>query len=101
MLSLDENIDKQKMVTGRTQIKPGVPTKIDDMELISAIAKIAITGSAANERLKSFDQLKFWTSLLQLFVAKALTFNVSYFFNGLFLSVVVQSKEKNMERLLL
>lgn len=101
MLSLDKNIDNQKMVTGRTQIKPGVPTKIDGMELISAIAKTAITCSAANERLKSFDQLKFWTSLLLLFVAKALTFNVSHFSNGLFLAVAVQSKEKDMETLLL
>ena len=47
MLSLDKNTTK--MITGSKQIKPGAPTKIDNMGLTSGIAKIAITGSAAHE----------------------------------------------------
>ena len=63
MLSLDENT--WKMRTGRMQIRQGAPTKVDNTKLISAIAKIAVTGSAAHERrhsevtrtVKTLDQL--------------------------------------------
>ena len=41
------------MITGRTQITPRAPTKFNNMELISAIAKIAIAGFAARERQRS------------------------------------------------
>ena len=45
---LDKNT--QDLITGWMQIKPGAPTKVDNMELVIAIAKTAITGSAAHER---------------------------------------------------
>ena len=46
--------------------------------------------------LKSFKRLKLWTSLLQLFVAKDLTFDFPQFTCDLFLEMAVQSKEKDM-----
>ena len=46
--------------------------------------------------LKSFEQLKLCTSLMQLFVGKALTFDVPQFTYELFLEMSVQSKEKDM-----
>ena len=63
MLSLGEN--SRKMITGRMQIRPRPPTKVDNMELISAFAKIVITGFAAHElrrsevirTVKTLDQL--------------------------------------------
>ena len=51
MLCLDQTTPK--MITGRMQIRPGAQTKVDNMELISGIAKIAITDSAAHERQRS------------------------------------------------
>ena len=51
MLSLDGNT--RKMITGKTEITPGAPMKIDNPELIDAIARIAMTGSAAHERRRS------------------------------------------------
>ena len=47
MLSLDKNT--LKIITGRMQIRQGAPTKDDNMEVISAIVKITITGSAGHE----------------------------------------------------
>ena len=47
MLSLDKNT--RKPITGRTKIRQGTTTKADNIELISAIAEIAITGSVALE----------------------------------------------------
>ena len=41
MLSLEEST--RKMITGRTEVRPGAPIKVDKMELISAVTKIAIT----------------------------------------------------------
>ena len=37
------------MTSGRRQIRPGAPTKVNNMELISALPKTAMTGSAAQE----------------------------------------------------
>lgn len=39
-----------KMTTGRIEIRPRAPTKPNNMELISVIAKSPITGYAAHER---------------------------------------------------
>ena len=47
ILSVDENT--WKMTSGRRQIRPGAPTKVNNMELISALPKTAMTGSAAQE----------------------------------------------------
>ena len=47
MLSLDKNT--LKIITGRMQIRQGAPTKDDNMEVISAMVKITITGSAGHE----------------------------------------------------
>ena len=51
MLSLDEN--NRKMIVGKTEITPGAPMKVDNPELIDAIARIARTRSAAHERRRS------------------------------------------------
>ena len=45
-------IGKQKILSQiRTQIRP--PTKVDKKELLSAVLKIAMTGSAAHECRRS------------------------------------------------
>ena len=49
--SLDKN--NGKTITGRTEIRLGTSTKVDNTELISVNAKIAITGSVAHERQPS------------------------------------------------
>ena len=41
------------MKTGRAAIRPRAPAKVDNMEVISVIQKIAITGSAAYKRGRS------------------------------------------------
>lgn len=41
------------MINGRKQIRSGALTKVDNMKLISATSKIALTGSAAHERRRS------------------------------------------------
>ena len=51
MLSLDKNT--RNMITGWMQIRPGALTKVNNLELISGITKIAITGSAVHERWRS------------------------------------------------
>ena len=52
--------------------------------------------------LKSFKQLKFWTSLLQLFVDnKALILRRFQFTYDLFFAMSVQSKEQDMQTRLL
>ena len=48
MLSLDENT--QKVITGRMQIRLRAATKVDNLEVKSAIAKIVVASSAAHER---------------------------------------------------
>ena len=48
MLSLDEN--SQTVITGRIQIRLRAATKVDNMEVKSAITKIVIPSSAAHER---------------------------------------------------
>lgn len=62
-LSLDKNTGK--IITGKTEIRPGEPTKIDNTELISAIVKIAVTDFAVHEHqcfeviptVKTLDEL--------------------------------------------
>lgn len=46
--------------------------------------------------LKSFEQLKLWTSILQLFPAKASTFDIPRFTYDLFREMSIQSKEKDI-----
>ena len=48
MLSLDENT--QTVITARIQIRLRAATKVDNMEVKSAITKIVIPSSAAHER---------------------------------------------------
>ena len=48
MFSLDENT--QTVITGRIQIRLRAATKVDNMEVKSAITKIVIPSSAAHER---------------------------------------------------
>ena len=45
---------------------------------------------------KSFEYLEIWTSLVQFFVAKALTFDISQFIYDLFFEMSIQSKEKDI-----
>ena len=45
---------------------------------------------------KSLKQLKLWTSLLQHFVAKALTFDFLQFTYELFHEMLIQSKEREL-----
>ena len=62
-LSLDKNTGK--IITGKTEIRPGEPTKIDNTELISAIVKIGVTDFAVHEHqcfeviptVKTLDEL--------------------------------------------
>ena len=61
--ALDE--ETRKKVTGKGTSEPGRPQKFDNVELIEAICRIAIPGSAVHERrrnevirtVKSLDQL--------------------------------------------
>ena len=56
---------KRRKVTGKETVTPGRPQKYDNTELIEAICRIAIPGSAAHERrrnevirtVKTLDQL--------------------------------------------
>ena len=56
---LDENT--RKLVTGKSTATPGAPTKVDNSALIETICRIAISGSAADDRrrseVKSLDDL--------------------------------------------
>ena len=62
-LSLDKNTGM--IITGKTDIRPGAPTKIDNTELISTIVKIAVTDFAVHEHqcfeviptVKTLDEL--------------------------------------------
>ena len=48
---LDENT--RKLVTGKSTATPGAPTKVDNSALIETICRIAISGSAADDRRRS------------------------------------------------
>ena len=48
---LDENT--RKLVTGKRTAMPGAPTKVHNSALIETICRIAISGSAADDRLRS------------------------------------------------
>lgn len=96
MLSLDKNT--LKIITGRMQIRQGAPTKDDNMEVISAIVKITITGSAGHE-CRRFEII--WTvkTLDQLTVglcSKGLDISCSSVYD-LFLEMSVQLKGKGMQ----
>ena len=51
MDALDETT--RKKVTGKETPEPGRPQKVDSAELIEAICRIAIPGSAAHERRRN------------------------------------------------
>ena len=51
--ALDENT--RKMITGKSAAAPGAPKRTDDTALIETISRMAISGSAADDRRRDTD----------------------------------------------